>query len=84
MDLQELKEIFENVNVKLKGDTTFEGLKILKKYSNDTVIQGASHDIIYSYHYYDIIDKLTSEDAKELAKLNWMLDSNYDCFACFV
>jgi len=41
--------------------------------------------VVHSVNVDDIIDAgITEEDAKKLAKLNWMIDESWDCLACFV
>ena len=68
---------------KWEGDNAYEGLTIIKKYT-DNLIQGAGHDVIWSEDISTLIEKgITEEDVKELRRLNWMVeDSTY--LACFV
>lgn len=86
MNREELYKIFENEDAEWEGDNALEGLNILSKYfSGQTVLQAAEHDIIYSVSIDDALDAgLTENDAKRLSIINWMLDDDNDCFACFV
>lgn len=83
MNSEKLNKIFEETKSNWEGDNAFQGLQILSKYS-DNVICSAEHDIIYSVVVADIIDAITEEDAIALAKLNWMIDSEFECFSCYV
>ncbi len=83
MDREQLEKIFEEVDSKWEGDNAFKGLQILSKYT-DNLITGASHDIIYSEDIDKIVDKITEEDAIALAKLNWMINDESECLACYV
>ena len=84
MTEERLEEIFEETDSKWDGDNAFQGLQILAKYTDKDVVCGAEHDIIYSVDIDKVIDDLTEEDAIQLAKLNWMIDDEFGCFACFV
>ena len=84
MTEERLEEIFEETDSKWEGDNAFQGLQILAKYTNEDVICGAEHDIIYSVDIDKVIDDLTEEDAIKLAKLNWIIEDEFGCFACFV
>ena len=83
MERERLEQIIENTESEYtKGiDNAYMGLAILAKYS-PYVLQAAEHDIIYSVDVDDIIDKLTEEDAVQLAKHGWHIED--DCFARFV
>jgi hypothetical protein len=83
MELSKLNKIFDETESEWEGDNAFKGLLILSKYT-DYVLHAAEHDEIYSCDVADVIDKITEEDAIALAKLNWMIDSQHDCFTCFV
>ena len=83
MKREKLEQIFEEKDSKWEGDNAFQGLQILSKYTTN-LICGAAHDIIYSVDIDDVVEAMTEEDAEALALLNWMLDSECDCFACFV
>lgn len=85
MERERLIEIIENTESEYtKGiDNAYEGLRILAQYSH-YVLQGADHDIIYSIDVDDIIDTITEEDAIQLAKYGWFIDSDADCMAHFV
>jgi hypothetical protein len=84
MEREKLEEIFEETPSHWDGDNAFQGLQILAKYTDKDIICGAEHDVIYSVNIDDVIDELTEEDAIKLATLNWMIDDDCDCFACFV
>ena len=59
------------------------GLNIIAKYIPCLEIQPA-HDIIYAGNPEELLAAgMTEGDAKELCKMNWMIDSEYDCFAIF-
>lgn len=83
MNIERLEQIFEETKSEWKGDNAFQGLVILSKYTDD-LIGAAEHDIIYSVDVDEIIENLTEDDAIKLAQLNWMIDSENNCFACFV
>ena len=85
MERERLEQIIENTESEYtKGiDNAYMGLAILAKYSY-YVLQGADHDIIYSIDIDDIIDKITEDDAIQLAKYGWFIDSDCDCMAHFV
>lgn len=83
MKQERLQQIFDETDAKWQGDNAWKGLQILSKYS-DSLIEGAGHDIIYSVDVDKIVDKITEEDAISLRKLNWMIDEDNECFACFV
>lgn len=83
MEIERLKQIFEEADSKWEGDNAFQGLQILSKYTTK-LICGADHDVIYSVDIDDIVEAISEEDANALAMLNWTLDSDNDCFACFV
>jgi len=88
MTEERLREIFEedSFTSNLKGDKALQGLNILAKYfPGKTVLGAAEHDIIYSCDVNEIIAAgITEEDALELKRLNWILDTEVDCLACFV
>lgn len=58
------------------------GLQILAKYKGDKHEVNAEHDIIYACS----IDStpLTDEETRRLVELGWHVDSEYNCWACFV
>ncbi len=83
MKREKLEKIFEETDSDNFENNQFKGLQILSKYTDD-VLYAAEHDIIYSVGVDEIIKKLTEADAIELAKLNWIIDEELDCFACYV
>ena len=85
MERERLEQIIENTQSEYtKGiDNAYMGLSILAKYS-PYVLQAAEHDIIYSVDVDKIIDKLTEEDAFQLAKFGWFIDGDCDSMAHFV
>jgi len=84
----QLEGIFSDDNSDWDGDNAWQGLQILAKYVNPMktdLIAGADHDVIYSVNVDEVLNAgLTEEDAKALRKLNWMIDEDGECFACFV
>ncbi len=59
------------------------GLRLITKYIPDPDISPA-HDIIYVCDADELLTAgLTEEDAAELCKMNWMIDSECDCLAIF-
>ena len=61
-----------------------EGLNILSKYTNKSVLTGANHDVIYSIDIDDAIEAgLTEAEAIRLRDINWMIEEE-SYFACFV
>ena len=76
-------ELMEVNSGKWEGDNAYEGLTIIKKYT-DNLIQGAGHDVIWSENISILIEKgITEDDVKELRRLNWMVEDNI-YLACFV
>jgi 3-deoxy-D-arabino-heptulosonate 7-phosphate (DAHP) synthase len=88
MTKEKIIEIMENTESELfeiDGDNILMGLQILSNYTDGRVLQGADHDIIYGPDIDECIENgITEEDVTQLAKLNWILDSETDGFACFV
>ena len=87
MDRKQLEEIFEDATTNWNGDNAWQGLKILEKYCENDIITYAAHEVIYSANIdFALKNGLTKIEAKELARLNWMLGSDEDDehFACFV
>ncbi len=88
MDREEIEKIFEESESKWKGDNAFQGLQIISKYfdpKKKEILCAAEHDVIYSVDIDDILKAgITKEDAETLAKLNWMIEDEFDCLACFV
>lgn len=75
-------ELMEGDSGDWEGDNAYQGLTILKKYT-DNLIQGAGHDIIWSEDIDVLIERgITEEDVKELRRLNWRVEDTY--LACFV
>ena len=87
MDRERFEEIMDG-DSKLgdyDDDNAFLGLQIIRKYMSKKGIEGADHDIIYSSDIDKLLEAgLTEEDATELRNLNWMIDDEGDCLACFV
>ena len=82
MTREEFETIFEGDSGKWEGDNAYQGLQIIAKYTS-SLIQGAGHDVIWSEDIEVLIEAvITQEDAKELRRLNWMIED--DCMACFV
>jgi hypothetical protein len=64
--------------------TATEGLNILSKYTDKSVLTGANHDVIFSIDIDDALEAgLTEVEAIRLREINWMLEDE-DFFACFV
>jgi len=87
LQIDNLKAIFDNEDsVSWDGDNALEGLNIIARYFPcKTVLQAADHDIIYSVDAQEVLDAgLSVQDAQRLAHLNWMIDSDSDCLACYV
>lgn len=87
MTVENLKKILDDEDsVSWDGDNALEGLTILSKYfPGKTVLQAADHDIIYSVDAQEALDAgLSLCDAQKLAHLNWMVDSDSGCLACYV
>jgi hypothetical protein len=85
MTIETLKGILnEDSHLEYYYDNAFQGLEIIKKYfPEQTVIRGATHDVIYSVEVYKLLNAgLTEEDAHELSNMNWMIEC--DMMACFV
>jgi len=90
MTEERLHEIFEDEDIKpecdnVYQDNAYQGLQIIEKYAKETIIFAAEHDMIYSIGIKNAIENgLTEEDAIKLRKLNWSIDSDNNCFCCFV
>lgn len=81
MELKRLHEIFDETKIEVpNGDTVFNGLVILSKYSK-IVVCAAEHDIIYSCGV-DVAEHMSEEDAMELRRMGWMIEEG--CFSHFV
>lgn len=75
-------ELMEEDSGDWEGDNAYQGLTILKKYTED-LVQGARHGIIWSEDIDVLIKRgITEEDVKELRRLNWRVEDTY--LACFV
>ncbi len=83
----------EELKVIMSGDSDFDaykgksrvilGLNLITKYIPDPDIS-PDHDIIYACDVDELIKAgLTEADAVELRKMNWMVDSEFDCMAIF-
>ncbi len=84
MTREELDQIFEDKDAEWSGDNAWHGLQIIAKYT-DFLLHGANHDVIYSIGVDEVLELgLTKEDAEQLALLNWTIDDDCGCFACFV
>ncbi len=79
-------EIFSHDSKSWEGDNFFQGLLIISNYfdyTNQSLITGASKDIVFSISVDEMIEKgLTEHHAQILRDLNWMVE--YGCLACFV
>lgn len=82
MNEQEIRNIISNKVADWTGDNAMQGLQILSKYADGSVITGASHDVIYSISIDDLVDNITQEDMEALGRLNWGIDN--DAMFCFV
>lgn len=70
---------------KLDDDNAILGLMVIRKYLPKKGIEGAGHEVIYSVDVDEILEAgITKEDAEYLRDINWMIDSDCDCLACFV
>lgn len=69
----------------LKDNNACVGLQIIRKYCPTKGIEGAGHEIIYSVDPDELVEAgITEEDAIRLRDINWMIDSESGCMACFV
>ena len=89
LDRERLEEILNDDSPGTwEGDNAFQGLQIIAKYvspESHDIIGAAEHDVIYSVDVDEILKAgITEEDAKILRELNWMIDCDCDCLACFV
>jgi len=88
MNREEFEKVFDNEDTNWEGDNTFQGLLIIAKYidiKENEIIAGVEHDILYSVDIDDIVDNgITIEDANKLRELNWMIEKDFDCLACFI
>ena len=86
MERTEFEKIFQETETGWTGDNAFQGLEIIKKYFPDKrVISGSGHDKIYSVDIDELIESgITEEETIRLRKLNWMIDNENECLACFV
>ncbi len=80
MNDEEIETIFPE-----KENNFFRGIKIIGKYLPKDCIAGADHDVVFSADVNDIVKAgITEGEALELRKINWHLDNDADCLACFV
>lgn len=81
MNIKMFEGIFEEDDVSFSerenGDDVLKGLKILEKYfPNKMLLEGASHDIVYSKYVEQIVDAgITEDDARELLRLGWHIEN---------
>lgn len=80
-------EIFDDEHSEWVGDNAIQGLAIIAKYINTSendIICGADHDILYSVDVDVVIEAgITEEDATALRNLNWHIEDG-EYLACFV
>ena len=68
-----------------KEDNALIGLNIIAKYLPLSGVEGANHDVIYACDVEEIVKAgITEKDALYLREINWMIDEDCDCLACFV
>ena len=88
MTTEDIQKIFEETDSAWEGDNFVQGVQILLKYfdpKKTRIIGGADHDIVYSVDIEELIKaKVTEEDIRAIAMLNWSFDEEYDCLSCFV
>lgn len=88
MTEKRFREIMEDEDSKTvfpKEDNALMGLKIIEKYLPLSGVEGANHDVIYACDVEDIVNAgITEEDTLTLRRINWMIDEDCDCLACFV
>jgi len=76
----------ESKSLKYEHDPIFLGLEVLHKYFPlSRVLEGANHDIVYSFNIDALITaNITEEDATKLNEYGWHIDKECDCLARFV
>ena len=86
MDRERLEQIFEETEAdySIGGDRVLPGLNILAKYTEKPVIGAAEHDKIYCSDIDDFIEEIAEEDAVQLRKLGFNIESDHDCLYHFV
>jgi hypothetical protein len=88
MTREKFIEIMDSDSGSWNGDNAFQGLVIMAKYiSPETtdIICAAEHDEIYGPDIDKLIEAgITEDDVIKLRDLNWMIDRDCDCLACFV
>ena len=88
MNAEEFKKIMDDDTVSPnfpKEDNALIGLNIIAKYLPYSGVQAAEHDIIYACDVEELVNAgLTEEDARRLRDINWMIDDDSDCLACYV
>ena len=86
MDRERFEQIFKETEVdySVHDDRTLAGLNILAKYTQKPVISAAEHDKIYCSDIDDFIETITEEDAIQLRKLGFNIESDHDCLYHFV
>jgi hypothetical protein len=75
---EEIMEESYKYDHNFKGDTLFEGLKIMSKYTND-LCGGADHDIVYGPDIPTLVEAgIKEEEVRKLNILNWhVVDGEY-------
>jgi len=89
MNIENFRLIMKDSSIKTKfpegRDNALVGLDIIAKYCPTRGIEGAEHNVIYSVDINELVNAgITKEDAIQLKEINWMIDSNCHCLACFV
>lgn len=86
MDRERFDQIFKETQPEysVDGDRVLIGLNILAKHTTKPVIGSAEHDMIYCSDIDDIIETITEEEAIQLRKLAFNIDSSCDCLYHFV
>lgn len=88
MTEERFREIMNDDDIKTEfpiEDNALAGLNIIAKYLPLEGICGADHDVIYSVDVDEIVNAgITEEDALTLRIINWHIDEDCDCLACFV
>lgn len=85
MTKDEFIKIMDGDAGRWEGDNAIQGLLIINKYLPNEGVDAAEHDIIYSSDIDVLLNAgITIQDAIKLRGLNWMIDDEFDCMACFV
>lgn len=83
MTREEFIKIFDENESNFLGDGLFEGMKVLREYTDRDIIKGLGTYEVYSLDVDTISNNIARQDAIKLATFGWRIDTYLDCL-CFM